>query len=346
MNRKHTAFAVAASLAVSFSFAQEDDQTAAETPVEVAVSAKDNTRWFFSLPLCRRVQGEAEVLRPGASAWAPIEEGKFYPLGSSYRACKGGELVIAFGSECTATVSDGASFGTKAQPVSERSRGLVLTGGEVSVSLPGNLKPGLFFVTAPGFTVRNPAGDSKYSFEDKGDGYFASVRCVTGLLEVEGRHFSVPAMHAADAFDIRSSHDGLETILYGKSGDYIARLDRGIVASTEVQDDGSVKSIVEPSVLDWHLSVATRVQINRAVPSVGERMSVTMMTFDSAGTMQNHFAFAEGRAEVNTGELVVKAVEEDDVSKRASEVTQEAVPESDQESEEETDESSGDSASE
>ena len=82
------------------------------------------------------------------------------------------------------------------------------------------------------------------------------------------------------------------------------------------------------------------------MPSVGERMSVTMMTFDSAGTMQNHFAFAEGRAEVNTGELVVKAVEEDDVSKRASEVTQEAVPESDQESEEETDESSGDSASE
>ena len=325
MNIKNTAFVVAASLAAALSYAQEDELAGVEAPADVISQKKDATRWFFALPLCRRVQGDAEVLKPGASEWVPLEEGRFYPLGSSYRSSKGGSLVVLFGNECSVTVADGASFGTKSQPIGERSRGIVLTGGEVSLSLPGNLNQGMFFITAPGFTVRNPAGDSKYSFEDKGDGYFASVRCVTGMLEVEGRHFKIPAMHAADAFDIRSSHDGLETILYGRSGDYIAKLDRGIVSSSEVQDDGSVKSVEEPSVLDWHLSVATRVQINRAVPSIGERMSVTMMTFDSAGTMQNNFAFAEGRAEVNTGELVVSATEDDNVSSEAAKVTNESV---------------------
>lgn len=347
MNMKKTAFAVAAALAASVSFAQEADQPAADQTVpETAVQKKDNTRWFFSLPLCRRVDGGAEVKRPGSSEWAPAEEGRFYPLGTSYRAAKGGTLVIAFGNECLVTVADGASFGTRAQGVGESSRRIVLTGGEVSVSLPGNLRPGMFFVAAPDFTVRNPAGDSKFSFEDKGDGYSASVRCVTGLLEVEGRHFTIPAMHAADAFDIRSSHDGLETILYGRSGDYVVKLDRGTVASNEVLDDGSVKSVVEQSVLDWHLSVATRVQINRAVPAVGERLSVAMMTFDSAGTMQNHFAFAEGRAEVNTGELVVKATEEDDIADRSKEVTNEEVSGEDEGGEAEASQPAGDDANE
>ena len=316
--------------------------TAAEKPAE-----KDEGQVFFTLPVCRRIQVGAEVLKPGSSVWVAAEEGRFYPLGTAYRAAPDGSLAIAFGKECEVKVENGASFATRPQKLGDKSRTIALTGGEVEVSLPGSLKPDSFFITAPNLTVCNPAGDSKYSFADTGDGYDATIRCVTGSLEVKGRHFTVPAMHAADAFRIRSSHDDLETVLFGKSGDYVARLDRGLVTRSEVQDDGTFKDVTAPGTLDWHLSVSTRVQINRAVPTIGERMSVTMMTFDSAGTMKNHFAFAEGCAEVNTGELIHNPTEADDVSKSAAAATTEsAAAETEEESaEDSSEESSGEESS-
>lgn len=276
---------------------------------------------FFTLPVCQRVQVGAEVLKPGAQNWVPIEEGRFYPLGATFRAAKGGSLTVAIGKGATATVEDGASFAMRAQALGLKSRTLVLTGGEVNLSLPTDLAPGLFSVTSGSLSVVNPAGKSKYILKEKGDGVDLTVRCVTGTMEVKGRHYSIPAMRAADEFRVRSSRDDLETVLYGKSGDYVVRLDRGTVTKDVIQDDGSVKHVATAEALDWHLSVATHVQINRAVPAVGERMSVTMMTFDAAGMMKNHFAFAEGRGEVNTGELVESTEENDDAAKNADATT-------------------------
>ena len=305
----------------------------AEAPDDVAAAAaavkkqqQDDTRWYFTLPLCRRVDGSGEVLKHGETEWQPVEEGRFYPLGSAFRASTANStVVIAFGKECMVTVENGSGFASCAQKLGEKSRRIVLTGGEVLVSLPNNLKDGLFSVETPGFSVSNMAGDSRFAYADKGDGIEADVRCITGQLKVEGRHFEVPAMRAADVMRVRCSHDNLETILYGKSGDYVVNLDRGQMVVSEVQDDGSVKDTIDSSKLEWHLSVSTRVQINRAVASVGERMSVTMMTFDSSGAMKNHFAFAESRPEVNTGELVVNAGGGEEVAKRAAEVTTEAA---------------------
>ena len=321
-------------LLASGAFAEDEaaEPSTESAPGEAAVEGevqpvKDDLKWFFTLPLCRRVQGRGEVLKAGDAEWRPIEEGRFYPLGSSFRAAsENSSIVIAFGKACTATIANGASFATRPQKLGEQSRMLALTGGEVDLVLPSNLKAGLFSVTAPSFTVCNLCGNSKYVYTDKGDGFEADVRCVTGSLEIRGRHYLVPAMRAADVIRIRSTHDDLETVLYGKSGDYVVRLDRGLWFVPETQDDGTVKDVVQSSSLDWHLSVATRVQINRAVPSVGKRMSVTMMTFDSAGAMKNHFAYVENCPSVNTGELVVRpAADSADVARRAAEVTTEAA---------------------
>ena len=328
MNLKYAIYGLAALAATSFvAHAEEDSDAPAaadEEKAEAKAKEKDDTKWFFTLPLCRRVQENGFVKKPN-SEWEPIEEGRFYPLGSSFKAGENGSITIAFGKECLATVANGASFSTPVQVLGVPSRTLTLAGGEVKLSLPTALKAGLFFVKTPSFTILNPAGDSKYVYTDKGDGFEASVRCVTGTLEVEGRHFKIPAMRAADEFRARCSKDDLETVLYGKSGDYIVKLDRGIVTRSEIQDDGSLKDISEPGVLDWHLSVSTRVQINRAIPEIGKRMSVVMMTFDTIGVMKNHFAFTEGLASVNTGELVIKRGAAEDVAKRAAEVTDEAA---------------------
>ena len=69
--------------------------------------------------------------------------------------------------------------------------------------------------------------------------------------------------------------------------------------------------------LDFTLSPRCRIDIARAKSSVGCRMVVSMMAFNSAGDMKNRVAFAEGRANVNSGELVVstKAAEDDKAAK-------------------------------
>lgn len=317
--------AAALSAGVGIAFADGGESVDVAEAASAKLAQKSAVKPFFTIPLCRRIELGGEVRKPGSSTWEPLEEGLFYPLGCSFRAVANGTVTIALGKDCSVEIANGSAFTTRAQGLSVQSRTIQLDGGEVAVSLPTSLEPGLFFVTAPGFTVKNAIGKSNFVFHDKGDGFEADVRCVTGTLEVEGRHFKIPRMRAADAFTIRSSRDDLETFLYGRSGDYIAQLDRGIIRRSVIDEDGNNKEICEPGVLDWHLSVDTRVQINRAVPAVGKRLSVSIMTFDASGALKNNFAYAEGRSEVNTGELVKAPVDNAEIAKRAAEVTTESV---------------------
>jgi len=332
--KKKTAFALAASLAAGMVFAQEEEaSSASETDAkaaEVAALAPKKQPAaavaFSALPLCMQADGLSEVKKPLSDAWEPAESGKYYPLGTSFRTRKDGRLALFFGKDISCEIEGESSFGTRAKALGDKTRTIVLESGTVTVKLPDNMPEGVFFVVAPGFTVKNPAGESRYTYEGEAkthDGDRATVRCVTGMLAVEGRHFAIAQMRAADEVVIRSGHDFLSTFLYGTSGDYVVRLDQGVRAKTEIGDDGSKKEIVEPAFSEWHLSPSTKVIINRALPSVGERMSVHTMAFDAAGELKSECYFCEGRAEINSGELVVKEkADGDELAKRAAEATE------------------------
>ena len=319
----------AALFAACATFADEQDENGQEQGAKPAAAAAKPAQGLFStLPFCREVFGRVEVLKPGSQEWAQVEDGRFYPLGSAYRTAAGGRAVIAFGKNATVLIEDGSAFETRAQPLGGRSRTIVPVSGTVQVSLPDNLPEGAFFVTTPGFTVKNPAGGSKYTYIDKGDGFEASVRCVTGTMEVDGRHFSIPKMRAANEFRIRCTRDNLVTILYGVSGDYVVKLDQGVATTSDIADDGKRVEKSGPLFLDWHMTPETRVQIDRAVPSIGERMSVHTMAFDATGALQSERSFCEGRAEVNSGELVVQEkADGDELAKRAAEATEDVAAE-------------------
>lgn len=296
------------------------------------VSAKpvqqQQTRQFTLLPCCVKAAGEAEVMKPGTGSWVQAEEGRYYPLGSSFRTRANGKLTMRFGPSNNVGITGDSAFTAGAKALGAESRTVVVDYGQVDVSLAKNMPEGLFEVSFPGFIVKNPAGESRYNLKRMGDGYEVTVRCVTGSIAVEGRHFSIASMQAADEFKLRSTHDDLESIIYGTSGDYVVKVDRGIATSTVVDDEGTTKEVSKPSFLDWRLSVETRIQISRAVPSIGERMSVSVLTFDAAGNLKNHYAFSEGRAEVNTGELVrATKKESEELAKRAAEVADDTVTE-------------------
>ena len=321
MHIRTLAFAAAA-LAAAGSWAEEEAAQAEGNEADsVEVQKPAQEKFFHIMPLCRLLEGTGEVKRPTASEWEPLEEGRFYPLGCSYRTSgEGSRLTVQFGRESEVEIVGEASFGTIPQGLDVKSRTLTLASGTVTVKLPRNLPEGMFIVTAPGFTVFNPAGESRYTYALTGDGELATVRCVTGSLAVKGRHFSVAAMRAANEFKIRSSQDYLFTGLYGTSGDCTVTLDQGVFSSV---DPVSGEEKTAPKTLDWRLSPQTAVRIHRAKPAVGERMAVTIMTFDETGALRNRCAFAEGLSSVNTGEQGVVAQEaKEDLAKKAAEAAE------------------------
>lgn len=336
-----------AALAASVALSQEEDDPAAELAEVAGASAakSQNEPKYFLMPLCSLAEcapaagkdavSACEVMRPGAAEWQPVEEGRFYPLGSAYRTV-GAEtrLVVKFGPWAEAEIVGDASFGTLPRPMGDKTRGIALMSGTVTVRLPRNTPEGLFTVTAPGFSVKNLAGDSRHTYESTGDGDLAVVRCVTGTMSVEGRHFSIPKMNAANEVKIRTSQDLLFTGLYGTSGDYVAKLDQGLVTIKDLET-GATK--VEPKTLDWRLSPQTAVRIHRALPAIGKRMSVTVMTFDASGALQNRCAFAEGRSEINSGELgeAVLEAQSEDLAKKAAEASETEAVEADEASDDE-----------
>ncbi len=345
--------AAAAFAGVSSVYAEDADdvqdkaEPAAESSsAEAGGGAKPDARFFMTLPQAQMKLGTAEVKRLGSAEWTPVEDGNHYPLGSTFRTVgEASRLTVSFGNEACVLMKGDSSFQTRAQGLAEKSRSIVLSGGIIGVRLPGNLPEGMFTVAGPGFSVVNLAGNSSYRYESTGDGDVATVRCVTGTLAIDGRHFKIVSMKAADEVRIKSSQDNMFTGIYGTRGDYICRLDQGLVKITDIETG---ESRIEPKFLDWKISPQTAVRIHRAVPEIGKNMSVSVLTFDAAGVMKNRCAFTENRFEVNSGELAPTSKSgQAELVKKAAEATAEAEVETQVVADEETtDAASGDSSEE
>ena len=175
------------------------------------------------------------------------------------------------------------------------------------------------------------------------------MRCVTGTMTLEGRHYRIARMAAANQVRIRSTGDDLYSWLRGESGDSKVELDQGMVIEKnfETDEDKEVKRTLE-----FTLSPRCAVKIFRRRSPVGGNMLVSTMTIDATGEIKNRCAFAEGRANVNSGELVIAPTAvadlEKEKAKTASEETEEveavetkpakAKAKSDDETEEKADE--------
>ncbi len=286
--------------------------------------SKSEPRFFYTLPVVYKLVGTGDVLKPGVAEWESAQEGRYYPLGTVFRATGADtKMVVRLGLECSATIVGDGSFQTRKQGLDEKSRSITLKGGIVKVKLPRNLPEGKFTIEAPGFSVVNPAGISSYKYVLTGDGDEATIRCNTGSLSIKGRHFHILSMRAANEVRIKTSQDVLFTGIYGSRGDCICNLDQGLVKVTDVETG---KSHVDPKTLEWKISPQTAVRIHRSVPEIGKNMAVSIMTFDAAGNMKNRCAFAENRFEINTGELAPKSkAGQAELVKKAEEATSDAV---------------------
>lgn len=314
-------------------FAPACAQDAEEAPAAAAAedglpSPQPEAKPFTALIRCLRAAGAVQVRKPGEAEWAPAKEGHYYPLGSSMRTLKEagafGSVEFSFGPESSLKMEGVAEVATRPIEIGESTRTVVLKSGRVVLNLPRALKDGLFSVAAPYFTCSNLAGESQFDYQPLVDGDEAVVRCVTGTMTLEGRHYKIPHMAAANQVRIRSTSDDLFSWLRGESGDSKVLLDQGMVVEKNFET-GEEKDV--PKTLEFTLSPRCAIKIFRRRSPVGGNMVVSTMTFDASGEIKNRRAFAEGRSSVNSGELVIApaavASVEKEKAKAASEETEE-----------------------
>ena len=331
---KRSAIAVAVAFAcfALLSVRGQDEEAPAPAEGENAAQAEGAPvaakpeKFFYPLLRCLRIDdGVAQVLKPRTKDWVVAEEGKFYPLGSVIRveSVENGPVGVkfAFGEKAILTVTNAAEFATKEIEIGEKTRTLVLKGGRLGLDLPRTLPDGLFTVSAPFFTCSNLAGESVFEYSAGGDGDEAVIRCVTGSMALEGRHYKVERMGAANQIRIRTTGDDRFTSMRGESGDCKVLLEQGLIQQKNFET-GEVKDV--PKTLEFSLSPQCAIKIFRDKSPVGGRMVVSMMTFNPSGAMQNRCAFAEGLSNVNSGELVVAAVVPDAEKDKAKNADEEA----------------------
>jgi hypothetical protein len=178
-----------------------------------------------------------------------------------------------------------------------------MVSGQISVSLPRTMPTGLFTVAYPNFTVKDLAGESSHELLPSGDGDEAVVHVITGMLSVEGMHYSIARMSEADRIRIRTTGEALFSSLRGESGDYKVTLDQGI---TVYRDPISGEEKEQVRKLDYSLTPQCAIKLFRKRSQVGGRVAVSVMTFDPAGEIRNRYTFAEGTAKINFGEEIVR----------------------------------------
>ena len=312
MNRALTGFCVCATvIGAAFVLPAQEENADGEAKTEAAeldpalvkaAAAKPAAKHFHALVRLSLTSGEVLVKLPRETDFKPAEEGKFYPNGSSFRTV-GGASEFEFGKDAVLKVEGDAEFSTREDDIAAPSRAVMPVRGTFTVSLPRTLATGLFSMAFPNFTVKDLAGESRYELTPSGDGDEVTVHVITGMLAIEGPHYKVERMSAADRVRIRTTGDALFTSLRGEAGDYKVSLDKGC---TSYKDPitGEVKT--QNPRLDFGLTPQCAIKIFRKRAQVGGRMAVSVMTFDPAGEMRNRFTFAEGAASVNFGEEVVR----------------------------------------
>lgn len=310
---------IGATAAVGSAYAQEAAESA---PAEGAQEQKAKTEVVFTpLVRCTAVNGIVQVLIPGSSEWTEAKLNKYYPLGSSFRSVGADQngavnssAEFKFGPKSVVSMSGAAEFSTKAISIGELKREMTVVSGLVKIALPRTLKDGLFSVKMPNFEVFNMAGESTFerTIDKAGDGDEVVVRVVTGAIALTGRHYKIERMGVANQIRIRSTKDNLFTSLRGESGDYVVKLDQGVMEQIKNFETGEKGNVTRS--LDFRLSPQCAVKIWRTKALIGDRAVISMMTFGPSGDLVNRCSFAEGRAQVNSGEMIAvkdaKEVEE------------------------------------
>jgi hypothetical protein len=299
-------FAVAVSMVATVLCAQDAQPApaaqapaATATPPAAAKPAAAAVAPVFE-PLIRivNVQGACEVNNPDIGKYEPIVNNKAYPLGSTVRTGPNSSALLVFSTQESIQILEKSEIKFSAAEKTAQGRLIRLVAGTIKTNLRDNLPEGSFTLTTANALCKNLAGRGEFSLTVDGTLETFQAAIITGIAQIEGAQYHLPALRAANTVNIQTSADHLLSRLTSVSGDFNILLDNG--TETPVSYGMSPKAVVK---------------IWRENAPVGGRAIISTLVVSPTGMARHRFAYAEGRPNLSTGELIA-AQEGDEKEKK------------------------------
>lgn len=286
--------------ALTLAVAQEEQQKADDNNNAASAAVEpqpDGSKLFHPLVIVSRIRGACEVINPDIGSIVPAVNGKAYPLGTVVRTGVDGSAVLSFSSRDTASMQPGTEVVIdrgEGDGADVETRVLRLVTGQVSFDLRDNMPEGAFTIETANAVCQNVAGRGEYQVSQEGENDVFQAATITGATRIVGPHYRIPALRAANTVNIMTEPNRSLSRLTSVSGDFIIVLDKG--GEDPVEYGMSPKAVVK---------------IWRENAPVGGRTIVATLVVSPAGLAQHRFAYAEGRTDLATGELVTPKEEEE-----------------------------------
>ena len=275
---------------------------AAEQPAVAPAAEQQPSKVFGPLVRVMSIQGVCEVKNPDVGSYQPAVNNKAYPLGSSFRTGLGGGVTIFFSAQESAQLLENSEVVVAAPAKNPEGRIVRIVAGKVKTVLRDNLPEGSFGVDMPNANCRNVAGRGEFTLSGDTTAETLQIAIITGSSRIEGPQYQIPALRAANTVNIQTAMDRSLSRLTSVSGDFAIILENG--TETPVSFGMSPKAVVK---------------IWRENAPVGGRAIISTLVVSPTGMARHRFAYADGRPNLATGELIAP-VEGDDKDKDKEEM--------------------------
>ncbi|HRT30165.1 MAG TPA: hypothetical protein P5527_10260 [Kiritimatiellia bacterium] len=277
-------------------YAQEEAQpAAADGQAPAAVQQEESAKTFMPMVRLIQVRGKCEALNPDVGSYAPAIENKVYPLGTSFRTGPESLATLVFSGQESVQLASSTEVCVGTPDKQPDNRVLRLVAGTIKTSLRENLPEGSFSVCTPNAVSKNVEGRGEYTLFTDAVTETLQIATITGAACIEGSHYHIPALRAANTVNIQTSVDRSFSRLTSVSGDFVIILNKG-----------------EEEPVNYGMSPKAVVKIWRENAPVGGRPVIAALVVSPTGIAKHRFAYAEGRSGVATGELVQPVAEEDE----------------------------------
>jgi hypothetical protein len=268
----------------------------AQPVAAVAAETPQLSKLFGPLVRVINIQGVCEVKNPDTGAFQLAANNKAYPLGSAFRTGANGSAIIVFSGQESAQILESSEVVVASPEKNPEGRIIRIVSGNVKTTLRDNLPEGSLVVQAPNATCKNVAGRGEFSLASDATTETFRIKIITGASRIEGGQFQIPALRAANTVEIQTANDRSLSRLISISGDFAIILENG----TETP-------------VTFGMTPNAVVKIWRESAPVGGRAIISTLVVSPAGMARHRFAYADGRPNLATGELIAPAaVEEKD----------------------------------
>ena len=323
---KASVCAVAVSV-VATVYAQDNAQPAAEQAAPAAGQAQAPARVFDPLVRILNIQGSCEVMNPDVNQFQPAQGNKAYPLGSAFRTSAGSAALLVFSAQETVQLTENTEVVVGAPEKKGEARFVRLLAGKIKTTLRDTLPEGCFSVETPNAGCRNLAGRGDFTLSTDGTVETFQAATITGSGRIEGLQYQIPALRAANTVNIQTAPDRSLSRLTSVSGDFPIILETG--TETPVTFSMSPKAVVK---------------IWRENAPVGGRSIISTLVVSPTGKARHRFAYAEGRPNLATGELIAAAEGEESEKEDLPVLLTKEAPKADEQKAETTEKPAEDAA--